>query len=641
MSGIFGILNLDGQPVAPELLHAMRDRFAGWGPHGAGVWSEGDIGLGHLLSYNTPESRHECLPHADGATGVVLTAHARLDNRDQLLADSRWPFTNGVSPAAIPDGELILGAYLTWGEQCVEHLLGDWAFALWDPRERKFFLARDHQGISAVYYYQQSCCFAFASSIKGLFALPYVPQRPNLVRVAQVLTSWPGDGAQTGYEGIFRLPPAHMLTIANGRVAIRRYWQLDNLAPIRFNSDAQYVEAFLEIYATAVRCRLRSERPVGATLSSGLDSGSVCALAARELRVHGQRLPVFTSVPIHPTEHVTGRGLYGDESSLVETDRQFIDNLDLSFIRAEDVSPLGGIECDLNVHDEPGHAASNTFWITALLQAARQRGLAVLLTGQVGNGTISWTGTAENLWPLILRGRWRTTWSNAHALEPSLWRIMKHQLLAPMIRPLRSRIKRYRTGGREPWEAYAAINAEFARSLNLTARMVAAGHDPWFKALADPVQARLHIIQISTNLAGVLWAENGAAYGLEVRDPTMDKRLIEFCLAIPDEQYRGQGYDRWLIRRAMAGLLPDAVRLNRRRGLQAADLGYRVLDTLPEVQSMMARLEHSELAREVLDLAKMNSVLQALQREVNATTTGQCVTILLRGMMVGMFLLRF
>lgn len=116
---------------------------------------------------------------------------------------------------------------------------------------------------------------------------------------------------------------------------------------------------------------------------------------------------------------------------------------------------------------------------------------------------------------------------------------------------------------------------------------------------------------------------------------------MEFCLAIPDEQYRLNGHDRWLIRRAMKGLLPDEVRLNTRRGLQAADLGYRLLAELPQVQAMLARLEQCELAREVLDLPKMNGVLQALQKEVNATTTQQCITILTRGMMAGRFLLRF
>ena len=193
----------------------------------------------------------------------------------------------------------------------------------------------------------------------------------------------------------------------------------------------------------------------------------------------------------------------------------------------------------------------------------------------------------------------------------------------------------------EPWANYSAINLQFAHALQLTRRMYERGHNPLFILPSDPLKVRRMIIRPGTNIMDALWAEIGAGYGLEVRDPTIDKRLMEFCLAIPDGQYRLNGQDRSLIRRAIRGMLPDQVRLNTRRGFQAADLGHRILATLPEVQVVMARLEQSALAREVLDLPKMNRVLHALQEEVNAATTEQCMTILTRGMMAGMFLLRF
>jgi asparagine synthase (glutamine-hydrolysing) len=149
------------------------------------------------------------------------------------------------------------------------------------------------------------------------------------------------------------------------------------------------------------------------------------------------------------------------------------------------------------------------------------------------------------------------------------------------------------------------------------------------------------VIQPGTSILGSSWAESGAAYRLDVRDPTMDKRLMEYCLAIPDTQYRSEGINRWLIRRAMAGLLPDMVRLNTRRGLQSADLGFRVLAALPEAQALLTRLEECALAREVLNLDKMKNVLTALQREVNGESTQNCASILMRGLMAGMFLTRF
>ncbi|MDX9956789.1 MAG: asparagine synthetase B, partial [Anaerolineae bacterium] len=311
MSGIFGIFNFDGQPVAREQLETMRDGMAYWGPDGSALWQDGPIGLGHLLLHNTPQASGESLPLRDPASGIVLTAHARIDNRGELgIRNDELGIRKGEG-SAIPDGALILQAYLRWGEDCVHHLVGDWAFAAWDPRRRTLFIARDPCGISSLYTYRSPHCFAFASCIKGLLALPDVPRRPNLFRVAQVLTSWPGDGVQTAYEEIFQLPPAHTLTVTPEKAEPRQYWFVEEVPPVRLGSDEAYVEAFLEVYAEAVRCRTLTPSPtprgkgeqgvrVCATLSSGLDSGSVCALAARELRARGERQMAFTSVPLYP-----------------------------------------------------------------------------------------------------------------------------------------------------------------------------------------------------------------------------------------------------------------------------------------------------------------------------------------------------
>jgi len=662
MSGIFGIVNLDGQPVARERLEAMRNSMAYWGPDGASIWQNDNIGFGHLLLCSTPEARYEALPRQHSGSGVVLAAHARIDNREEIISDlglqvSDWGADNQQSEilnreSEIPDGDLILHSYLRWGEKCVYHLIGDWAFAVWDPRQRKLFLARDHCGISSIYYYRHPRFFAFASSIKALLALPEVPKRPNLFGIASLLTVWGGgeNGRQTAYEEIRRLPSAHTLTVTADQVDSRRYWFIENTPRVRLGSDDEYLEAFLEIFAEAVRCRLRVPLPqctgegrdgvVGATLSSGLDSGSVCALAARELRARGQRLPVFTSVPLFDTQSATPRGRYGDESPQVELNRRFIGNLDVHDIRAENISPLAGIARDLELRDSPMHAAGNMFWIHALLETAQQQRLCVLLTGQMGNGTISWTGGVENFWPPILSGQWRTFWSKYKRSGLSPWKMIKRHLLRPVLFPMRDHVSRWLSLERAPWAEYSAINVDWARSLDLTRRMKASGHDPFFTLPADSLQARLQLLKSAGGI-GSIWAALGPAYGLEVRDPTMDKRLMEFCLAIPDEQYRLNGQNRALIRRAMRGLLPDEVRLNTRRGMQAADLGRRILADLSHVQAMMVRLEGSVLARQVLDLPKMNGVLHALQKEVNVKTTRECGTILTRGLGVGMFLLRF
>jgi asparagine synthase (glutamine-hydrolysing) len=581
------------------------------------------------------------MPLQHPATGVVLAAHARIDNRAELAAALRSHLADhrvAPAPHALSDSKLILHAYLRWGEDCVQHLTGDWAMALWDPRTHTLLLARDPCGVSSFYTYRDSRFFAFASSIKGLLALEQAPKHPNLLAIARLLTVWYGErdaeqsACETAYDGIQRLPAAHILTITADKTTTRRYWDFRNISPLRLKSDAACLEAFLEIYSEAVRCRLPApDAPagVGATLSSGLDSGSICALAARELGACGQRLPVFTSVPIHDTRRTTPHGWYGDESALVERTQQFIGNLDLHYIRAGDIGPLAAIERELALHDQPMHAAGNVYWLHALLATLQQQGLGILLTGQGGNATISWAGAPVDLRGLLLAGQWRTA-----------WRIARQRLIGPIVAQTRKIFAPPSHLGREAWAAYSAINPEWARSLDLAQRMQASGHDPTFAPPSDPDQERRFLVR-AIGATGAIWAEKGAAYAVEVRDPTTDKRVVEFCLAIPDAHYRSDGQERALIRRAMQGLLPDEVRLNTQRGLQAADLGQRLLAELPQVQTLLARLAGSSLARQVLDLPKINRVLHDLQREVNVTTTRQSMTILTRGLMVGLFLLRF
>jgi asparagine synthase (glutamine-hydrolysing) len=641
MSGIFGIFHFDGAPVRPETLAAMQSAMDYWGPDGAGVWVGGSVALGSLRMHNTPESLHENLPLNDPASGVTLTAAARIDNRADLLDAFQVP---GPERSVLPDSALILQAYRRWGEECVHHLVGDWSFALWDARRRRLFIARDHHGNTSLYYHRAARTLAFASCQKALLALPEIPRRPDLLRIAQVLTSWHGDGVRSAYEGILRLPPAHAISATAERLEVRRYWFPENTPELRLGSDDEYVEKFLEVYGEAVRSRLRCHRPVGATMSGGLDSGSASALAARELLARGQRFPVFTSVPVHDTNGLIPTRNFADELPWVEATSRLAGNIDVHPVRAMEVSPLAAIERWLYLSDGPTHAAANLYWILALLGEARQRGLGAVITGQCGNGTVSWTGPPWSVWPLVLSGQWNSTRRElAEAGREEGWRrTLWKYAVKPLLRPLWRQRSRWTHPFGRLWLEYSAIHPQFARSLDLDRRMAQEEHDPSFCAL--PFGSRVE--RLSINRFGRMSAlaalkEVGVGFGLELRDPTADRRVIEFCMAIPDSQFGRRGRNRWLIRRAMRGLLADEVRLNTRRGLQAADIAMRVRDSRPEIAAALAKLETNPLARQVLDLPRMSGVLAGLEGAVDRSSRDGCVTILLRGLQAGLFLSRF
>ena len=151
---------------------------------------------------------------------------------------------------------------------------------------------------------------------------------------------------------------------------------------------------------------------------------------------------------------------------------------------------------------------------------------------------------------------------------------------------------------------------------------------------------RYALIRPGASFLGSIWSENSAAHRLEVRDATFDKRVMEFAISIPDREFRSpDGISRWVLRAAMQGLLPDEVRLNRRLGMQAADVGDRLVASAAEVERTLDQLEASPLPGRYLDLARMRRVWDTLKQGVGPDTTHSAVTILTRGIMAGLHLI--
>lgn len=599
----------------------MDRATAHWGPDGGDTWHDTHCGLGQRLLFNTPEALHERLPRWVDEARLAITAEARIDNRDELC--DHFAIPHAERPTT-PDSELILRAYLKWGEDCPDQLLGDWSFAIWHPDEQKLFLARDHSGNTSLVYWQEGGRFAFASEPKALYAIG-APRRLNELYLAQVLISWPAyHGPQTIDLDIQRLPPAHAMTVTPEGSRTWCYWRLEETPELRLPSREEYVEGFREIYDRAVRDRLRSYRPVGTTLSGGLDSGSVTALAARALGEQGKRLTAFTAVPLYDTSETVGRTRFGDETHFASLTAARWENVDHRLLDSAHISPVAGIRRTLAVMPEPSHAASNYFWMIDLLKQAQAAGLGTLLTGQGGNATISWTGAPA------LRSR-------LAAFRHEGWKAgVRRNLPLWALRPLIAWRMRSQT-----WSG-AAIHADFARRVELARRRAAAmGQDITLQeSRRKPQDMRYAIIQPGAGRIGDLWARMGADVALEIRDPTFDKRVMAYTLSVPDPIFDSpDGGDRWIIRTAMAGLLPEEVRLNRQRGHQSADLAGRLLASADEVAAALAQVD-SPPANAYVDVDKMRRAWADVQAEATTFTTHRAGTILLRGMLAGLFLNR-
>ena len=276
MSGIVGFFGRDGAPVDRPLLRSLAHYLSFRGPDAREVWADGPIGFGHTLLRTTDESLTERQP-ATLEGRYTITADARIDCRADLIARlanaGRKVRQNG------PDSELILHAYAAWGEECVEHLRGDFAFAIWDSRWKTLFCARDHFGVKPFYFAQAGETFIFSNTLDCLRLHPGISGEVNERAIGDfLLFGMNCDIATTTYRDIQRLAPAHSMTVSAAEIRTRRYWTAPTDGRIRYKRPDEYVEHFQSLMEAAVAERLRTKR-VGILLSGGLDSSAIAATA--------------------------------------------------------------------------------------------------------------------------------------------------------------------------------------------------------------------------------------------------------------------------------------------------------------------------------------------------------------------------
>lgn len=554
MSGICGVFAFDA--VEPSL-GPILDKLERRGPDATRSWSDRPVALGHTLLATTPEALVEVLPLTDEASGCTITADARLDNREELIA------ALGLEGEirTIGDGELILRAYTQWGEDCPTHLLGDFAFAIWDPHHQRLFCARDHMGMrQLIYHHAPGKLFAFATEAEALVAHPGAPTRINEGRIADFLDDLEGvDFTSTFFEEVFRLPPAHAFTVDATGLAIRRYWVLPSEPELKLASDQAYADAFLTVFTDAVRCRLRSAGPVGSMLSGGMDSGSVAAVAARLIGEDGGPiLRTYSAIGPNPGTCPESKAIHAI--------------LDLPGISPTivDHSALGPLSEQLwQFGEDVGEPFDDHMTlIRSIYLSAQQDSVKVMLDGVAGDVVM----TSGNRVKHHLRSRrFRLAWEEACG-EEAFWKSPRYRfrsfLAGLWVTFMPSAIRR--TKRRIGWRLHDAfmgidgkIDRQFARRVGLNARREEFHRHIAMNDLADTenrIQAILHPHLV---VARERYDRTAAALGIEPRDPFMDVRLLQFCLSLPAEQLQRKGWPKYVLRVATKGLLPDKIRWRR------------------------------------------------------------------------------
>lgn len=551
MCGIAGIWFRDGRPVEEGPLRGMNAMLAHRGPDGDRVLAEGPVGFGHRRLGILDLSRNGDQPMASGDGRFWVTFNGEIHNyvelRDALVALGRRFRSTG-------DSEVILGAFEEWGSGCFARFNGMWAIAIWDRRDRELTLCRDRFGIKPLCYSARGARIAFASEPKAILRAFPEEREADMDEVhAFVLGVSPDRGTATFFRNIRSVPPGKYLVFCEGG-AVREagYWDFE---PGREEPDARAEEKFRHLLTDSVRLRLRSDVPVAALLSGGLDSSAVTRLAAG---MANEPIHCF-SLRLREADH--------DESrfSAMAAD-------DPARFRIHWVEPgPGGMPETMRGitwhHDAPMPMRGRCgMW--ALYGAVRERA-KVALIGEGGDEMLAgydrflfphlldqWRdrGLARALSPRGLReavaltgldpGPWWFTWPSVSfmplALGAGLEMGFAHRFVHPDFRR-----------GRRPIEWDGVLNAWLRRDVPRPFRSHL-NNALWLEFRTAGLPELLHAADAMS-----------MAFSVEARPPFLDHRLVEFCFSLPHDEKIRDGWTKSLLRRSTDGILPEAIRWRR------------------------------------------------------------------------------
>lgn len=639
MSAICGCYLFDKSPDGTQFVQPMMHRLSDYGPDGHAVWDGGSIALGHQMLQVTPESQIEKLPLESHESNCVLTADARIDNRDELAGMLK---ISASQLRETPDSLLILRAYECWEKDCVDHLVGDFAFAIWDSRKRLLFCARDHMGIRPFYYFQNSRFCLLASNPLAILEADGVPWEVDDAAIADGMVSSNGsDNTATFFAGVKRLPPAHSMTISADGVRISRYWSPDLSREIHYKRDEEYVEAYLEHLSRAVHDRIRSSHPVASLLSGGIDSPILACLAARHLKATGR--PQLTSMswvlaegddwPVNCERHLINE-ILAQENHI---DGHFIESKAQSgaaaMIRARRLTggaPLGGC----------AHLLES-------LEIAQAAGSRTLIDGFGGDQCATFQGYGD-LEELARTGRWLTWLRQARAQSQyknrSYARLLTGSFGKAQLPWLIDRLPGRTTIGHsadEMLDDFAVVAPELAQRIDLRQRMQNSPRfsSRRFRRLRDQQWYRLDRLEperASEALTPLL-----APFQMQLVYPMLDKRLIEFCLALPPEQHR-HGWGRHLVRRAAKGVIPETLRTRDDKTGGSPPDAFRLVAR--DCENQLALIDQWDTATvgKYVDIDKLRKRLTEMsQAFANGRTRGKGTGAAMQGLKAGQFLNEF
>ena len=571
MCGIAGILNLSGTRVEPDYLVRMAGLLRHRGPDDFGIYTDKSVGLAHTrLSIIDLACGQQPMHNEDRS--LSITFNGEIFNYVELKNDL---ISRGVRFHTQSDTEVLLRLYELKGEECVHDLNGQWAFAIWDSKKQSLFLSRDRLGVRPLFYTVADGAFLFASEIKSIFAVPGVSREIDPEALDQIFTFWVSIPPQTIFKNVLELPPGHSLTVQGKQISVKKYWSLDYspAASIEGNltaAEERYAADLLDLLVDATRIRLRSDVPVGAYLSGGLDSSLITALIKK-----------FTNAPLKTF-------------SVAFDDSEF----DESSYQSEVSHYLGTdhyeVQCD---YGEITRAFPSVIWHTekpilrtapaplyVLSRMVRDRGYKVVLTGEGADEMFGGydifkeakirrfcaSQPESNFRPLLYKRLY--PYQRAMQGQPDAYLSAFFQVRPQDVKnEFFSHLPRWQMTSRLKMFLSAEVQAQLGprNALDSIRNTLPANYFAWDGFCQAQYLESAHL------LPGYILSSQGdrvaMAHSVEGRFPFLDYRVVEFASKIPPSMKMRVLNEKYLLKRCACGLLPSSITKRHKQPYRAPD----------------------------------------------------------------------
>jgi asparagine synthase (glutamine-hydrolysing) len=567
MCGISGCVNTDGRVADAALLDRMVSLIRHRGPDETGVYTDREAGLGHArLSIIDIACGQQPMSTQDGRFCITFNGEIfnYIELRDELVAKGHKFETRS-------DTEVLLHMYQEEGSACVNKLNGQWAFGIWDSKERRLFLSRDRLGVRPIVYTRTATSFLFASEVKALFAGPEVPRRIDFIALDQLFTFWFPLPPRTIFEGVFELPPGHSLTFQDGQIHIERHWEMNYCPdPVGSRSEQEYAEELWSTLVDAVRLRLRSDVPVAAYLSGGLDSSVTTAIVKH---FTDRKLRTF-SVTFDDPEY--------DESQYQDEVVRYV-GTEHEEVRCS-YADIARIFPDVIWHTEKPILRTAPAPLFLLSELVRNAGFKVVVTGEGSDEILGgydifkeakirafWAAAPESrIRPHLLRRLYpylSNIQNQSDAYLRAFFRVNPEDLNSPFFAhlprfELTSKLKTFFSD-----QARAAING--AEPLAGFAKRLPADYSKWDRFLQAQFLEAMYL------LPGYILSSQGdrvaMAHSVEVRLPFLDFRMVQFGSKLPPTLKMKVLNEKYLLKKAAGDYIPASVHKRHKQPYRAPE----------------------------------------------------------------------